>query len=308
MNTIKNLAFKGGGILGIAYAGAIKVLEENNMLTPIEKVAGTSAGAITAALVALKYNAQEIYDIVNSTDFKTFEENKKTHKLGIIDKVKEAENVIHNYGLYDGDAFLDWMRKQITGKGLPETATFKDFKNAGMKDLHVFATDLNLQALKEFSYEATPDVIVAEACRASMSIPLFFEAWSFTNNNPNDHIYVDGGMIYNFPISIFDNKNGDNPETMGFFLSNLTGNKPKNDLKRGHLASYVKITFETIMEAQNINFENNESQKRRTVIIDNLGISATNFGITPAEKMELYNSGINYTTAYLKEKNVVALN
>jgi NTE family protein len=308
MDTIKNLAFKGGGILGIAYAGAIKVLEDNKMLAPIEKVAGTSAGAITATLVALEYNAKEIYNIVNSTDFKTFEENHKTHKLGVLNKVKEAENLIENYGLYDGDAFLNWMRKQITGKGLPETATFKDFKNAGMKDLHVFATDLNTQGLREFSFQATPDVVVAEACRASMSIPLFFEAWSFTNNIPNDHIYVDGGMIYNFPITTFDNTGGANPDTMGFFLSNLTGTKPVNDLKRGHLAKYVKITFETIMEAQNINFENNESQKRRTVVIDNLGISATNFGITAAQKMELYNSGIKYTTAFLKEKNVVALN
>ena len=66
---ITNLAFKGGGVLGIAYAGAIQVLQDQKILQQVQRVAGTSAGAITAALVSLKYTAEEIYSIVQSTDF-----------------------------------------------------------------------------------------------------------------------------------------------------------------------------------------------------------------------------------------------
>jgi len=40
---VKNLVFKGGGVLGIAYAGAIEVLEENKILKQVQSVAGTSA-------------------------------------------------------------------------------------------------------------------------------------------------------------------------------------------------------------------------------------------------------------------------
>ena len=61
MATIKNLVFKGGGVLGIAYAGAIKVLEDKQILGQIERVAGTSAGAITAALVNLSLQSRFLY-------------------------------------------------------------------------------------------------------------------------------------------------------------------------------------------------------------------------------------------------------
>src|ERR1035437_6323497 len=156
---LKNLVFKGGGVLGIAYAGAIESLEENKVLLNIEKVAGTSAGAITAFLLSLKYTSAEIKTIVNSTDFKSFEDSFNPFRL------------FTSFGLYKGDKFLTWIKKVASDKGLPTNATFADLKNAQFLDLHVFATDLNRKQLKKFSFEDTPDTIVIEAIRASMSIP-----------------------------------------------------------------------------------------------------------------------------------------
>jgi len=52
MSQFHNLVFEGGGIKGIAYAGALEVLEKENILSDIKRVAGTSAGAITATLLA----------------------------------------------------------------------------------------------------------------------------------------------------------------------------------------------------------------------------------------------------------------
>ena len=58
--TYTNLALEGGGIRGIAYAGAFKVLEQKGVLQNIENVAGSSAGAIAGVLIAVGYNAAEI--------------------------------------------------------------------------------------------------------------------------------------------------------------------------------------------------------------------------------------------------------
>lgn len=293
MATIKNLAFKGGGVLGIAYAGAIKVLEERQVLQNVEKVAGTSAGAITATLVSLGYNASDIKSIVNGTSFKSFEDSKNIFRI------------FTKYGLYAGDATLAWLKQQITqkkDKNLSANATFRDFHNAGCRDLYVFASDLNLRNLAEFSFRATPDVIVAEAVRASMSIPLFFKAWRFSNNNPNDHIYVDGGMIYNFPIEIFDQDEIPNPETMGLYLSNVKGIPKPNNLGYNSIIDYVKVTFETILDAQPINFNNDPEEKKRTAIIDDLGISAINFNLTTDQEEALYQSGITCTNAFFDKK------
>lgn len=282
----KNLVFKGGGVLGIAYAGAIKVLEDKGILQQVQRVAGTSAGAITASLVALKYNASEIMQVVGSTNFKSFEDG--------FDPLRVATK----YGLYNGDAFLSWMQQRLKDKGLSATATFTDLKNKGMGDLRVFATDLNIQGLREFSFDKSPNVPVAEAVRASMSIPLFFKAWQFSNNNPDNHIYVDGGTVYNFPIDTFDN-GAPNPQTLGFFLTRMGAAPPPNSLHYNQLFQYVKDLFDTLMDSQNINFKNDPADKNRTVLIDNLGISATNFGLTDTQKQDLYNSGVKYTTDFL---------
>jgi NTE family protein len=282
----ENLVFKGGGVLGIAYAGALQVLEQQNILQNIQRAAGTSAGAITAALVSLRYTAAEIKSIVNATNFKSFEDG--LNPLRVATK----------YGLYEGDAFLAWMQQRITGKGLAATATFTDFKNAGMMDLHVFSTDLNQGTVREFSFATSPNVVVAEAVRASMSIPLFFRAWQFSNNNPDNHIYVDGGMVLNFPIRTFDSGTTPNPQTLGFFLTNLTP-QPPNTLGYDHLEQYVKITFDTILNAQNINFFNDPADIARTMQIDNLGMSATDFGLTEQQQTALFNSGVAAATKFL---------
>lgn len=287
MTTIKNLAFKGGGVLGIAYAGAIKVLEEKNILQQVEKVAGTSAGAITAALVSLNYTADELKNIVNATSFKSFEDK------------KDILRIATKYGLYAGQTLLTWIESTITPKGLATNATFADFKNHGCKDLNVFSTDLNTQQIKHFSFATTPNVVVAEAVRASMSIPMFFEAWQFSNNNPDNHIYVDGGLVYNYPITTFDTNGTPNPETLGFYLSDLGNASPPNNLGFDHVLEYVKIVFETILDSQDIDFHNDSEQVKRTVIIDDLGISATDFDLTTDQETALYNSGVKYTTEYL---------
>lgn len=290
MATIKNLAFKGGGVLGIAYAGVIKVLEDQNVLQSVEKVAGTSAGAITAALLSLNYNATEIYNIVNSTNFADFEDD------------KDFLRVVTKYGLYKGDALLAWVEQQVVNKGLPASATFTDFKNHGCRDLTVFSTDINIKGLKVFSFETSPNVVVAEAVRASMSIPLFFDAYTFRNNIPDDHMYVDGGMIYNFPITYFDVDGVPNEETMGLYLENLGPATPPVSIGPDHFISYVKAVFETLMDAQVVNFEEDVEENKRTVVIDNLGLSATDFNLTKAQQLDLYSSGIKYTTQYLKNK------
>ncbi len=287
MTPIKNLAFKGGGVLGIAYAGAIQVLEKNAILQGVEKVAGTSAGAITAALVSLNYTAAEITTIVQGTNFASFEDG------------KDLLRIATKYGIYKGDALLSWIEAQIVNKGFAATATFTDFKNAGCKDLYVFSSDLNIKGLRVFSYSETPNVVVAEAIRASMSIPMFFEAWTFTNNNPNDHLYVDGGMLYNFPITYFDTAGTPNPETMGLYLADIHNTAPPVTIEYNHVITYVKTVFETIMNAQVIDFQYDAEEKNRTAIIDNLGISAIDFNLTKDQQNALLQSGIQYATAYL---------
>ena len=69
---IKNLVFEGGGMRGISFAGAIGELEKQGLLKDVEKVCGTSVGAITALTLALGYTAKEMEAIISGTNPQKF--------------------------------------------------------------------------------------------------------------------------------------------------------------------------------------------------------------------------------------------
>src|SRR5262245_22302366 len=99
----RNLVFEGGGVKGIAYVGALGVLEEQGLLGGIKRVAGTSAGAITATLVALGLSSAEVGRVVASTSFRSFMDD----DWGT---VRDTKRILDSYGLYKGDAFSEWIK------------------------------------------------------------------------------------------------------------------------------------------------------------------------------------------------------
>ncbi len=68
----RNLVFEGGGVKGIAYVGALQVLEATGVLGEIERVGATSAGAINAVLLALNYSLDETRRGLEELDFNNF--------------------------------------------------------------------------------------------------------------------------------------------------------------------------------------------------------------------------------------------
>lgn len=291
--TYTNLVFEGGGVKGIAYAGALQVLESKGILSQIERVAGTSAGAITACLVSLRYDAAYITKTIKTLNFKSFEDKEWIWKK------------FWYYGFHPGDVFLSWLEKQIAAapQGLSASATFADFAAKGCRDLHVFASDIYTHQVREFSVEKTPNVVVAEAVRASMSIPLFFNAWQFRNNNPDDHLYVDGGMVLNYPINTFDDGDEPNYATLGFRLQDLHQRKTPDKFGYGRWLKYVKNTFETLLQSQIIEYNRDPEQRHRSVTLDDYGILATDFDLSEAMKNKLIESGKTYTEKFLGDGN-----
>ena len=295
---ITNLAFKGGGVKGTAYVGAVVVLEQQGILKNVTKVAGTSAGSIMAGLLALKYSAQEIFDKVFSMDMPKLEDDK--HDL----------QVLKRYGLYAGDYFLDWMTDAVNNspvfKGKNIEPTLKNLADNGGLELHCFTCDINNHNLVTLSPEKTPDVLVAEAVRSSMSIPLFFKAFQFSQGLPKDNLHVDGGMLYNYPINAFDEGiDNANPATLGFYLG-LENKFPKPvEFGYGHIMKYIKNTFATFLQAQHVHFIQHPKDVARTVFIDDFGEPPVDFQISDQMKTLLYQSGYKSCWEYLHEHSML---
>lgn len=262
----------GGGVLGIAYAGTIEVLEKKNVLQNVLNTAGTSVGAIAAALVSLKYTSSEIKEILYQTDFKAFHDG------------LNPLNLTSKYGIYKGDALLHWIEKFIAVKTGNPQATFNDLAEQGFLDLKVYATDLSVPELTEFSVENTPNVVVAEGLRSSVAIPLYFNAWKFRKNNPNNHIYVDGGVMYNFPISAYT----DIENTLGIYLDM---NEKAKQLDYNDVSLYIRQLFQAVLKGQNVDFFRFHDKEASIINIDSLGISFTKFDLTKTEKKKLFEQG-----------------
>ena len=329
----RNLVFEGGGVKGIAYVGAMNVLEQEGILQNIERVAGTSAGAMVAVLVGLGYTAKEISDILWDIKFKNFLDS----SWGVI---RDTNRLLTEYGWYKGEYFRNLMADYIKRKTGESNITFGQLENRRakgepFKDIHLIGADLSTGYTKVFDSQRTPEVKIADATRISMSIPLFFAAVKGVQGD--DHIYVDGGLLDNYAIKIFDQNNlvNDknnirrteyyekinqqmkrtrsltkpveyvyNKETLGFRLDakediNLFlnhDNAPKKEIKS--FFSYTKALVTTLIDFQN-NVHLHSDDWQRTVYIDTLGVSSIDFGLSDQTKQKLVDSGEQYTRAYL---------
>lgn len=284
---IRNLVFRGGGVLGIGYVGALNELRNNNQLKSIERIAGTSAGAILATLFCVGYTPDELYQIMMDLDFKSFCDHENIFDL-----------LSSRHGLYRGKFFQQWIEILIAAKTNVPFSTFRDLHDLDFPDLSTVTTYLNEGDVMICNYASTPDVIVSEAVRASMSIPLFFDRFIFTKGFNPTQDFVDGGEMLNYPISLFNGYPEE--ETIGLFLHDQGNKQPPIVLDS--ILSFAKANFEAAMASGNAEFFNNSKYVRQTVIIDSLGISATDFALSSNDKIRLYNSGVESTEKYLKSK------
>lgn len=192
----KNLVFEGGGVKGIAYVGVLKILEDYNILGNIERVGGTSAGAIVAMLVSLGYNSTELEESLTEMDLKQFMDN----DFGV---VRDTFRLITDgHGWYKGKKFMEWIERRIEEKGIDKDVTFKEIQdNPKFKNIYIQGTNLSTYRTETFSAEDPKfaDMKIKDAVRISMSIPIFFAAVKL-----NGCFYVDGGLLSNYPVRLFD--------------------------------------------------------------------------------------------------------
>ena len=182
--------------------------------------------------------------------------SKALRKIDISNLVKlfkEANN--KKMGLFKGDYFRErWAEKVIQQKTNIPYLTFRELHQLHLengdyyKDLYIVGANVNTGEPVLFSYETTPDAIISDALRITMSIPCVFEPHKLYMKNKDglrvpyydpsnskispDDLFVDGGVMMNYPLSLFDYKRYlpgyqlqadqdstcENPYTLGFRL------------------------------------------------------------------------------------------
>jgi NTE family protein len=302
-----DLVFEGGGVRGIGLVGALAVLEAEGY--QFVNMAGTSAGAVIAALLAAGYGADDVRRIIMDLDFAKF---KDTSLIGRVPGIGAVTKILMERGLYRGEFFLSLMRELLAAKGVH---TFKDLVMPEFADderyryrLRVVASDISdmrmlalPQDIARFGMDME-ELDVALAVRMSMSIPFFFSPVALEGPEGEIHYVMDGAMVSNFPVWLFDSDDDPLWPTFGLRLVAKPNAPPRASAKPARITNPLTLLLAIIQTATSAHdrryIEMNDFA--RAVMIDTLGISATDFDLTTEEKERLYFSGVRAAEKFLK--------
>jgi NTE family protein len=325
----KNLVFQGGGVKAYVYHGVLRVLDEEGVLSQIDRVAGTSAGALQAALLCFRLSIEETIDLYKTVDYAKIRSNKSNveklqQKSGPLEtqierlrsNIDAGSRFFQHYGLYAIDYLQNWLEQTIAkyceGNG---RATFSDFRACGFRDLYITSVNITRHQAEIFSYETTPNVAVADAIVMSAAIPFFFEAVKFDGKRiGKGDFYIDGGALNNYPLTIFDHpkymedeKNftyGINWETLGCQL--FTPNDcSKQDVEINNILQYAEHVIETMTEVQMVAVDMRSVDRWRTIRISDCCVSTTDFDLKPEiqnpKYIQMVKTGEQAALEYLKD-------
>lgn len=323
-----DLVLEGGGIKGIGLVGALSVLEEEGY--SFKNIAGTSAGAIVAALIAVGYRAEELRKVIMELDFETFTDEDLTDRIPLVGK---ALSILLEKGIYEGERFKQWMSEMLSrrvpegasnGTQKPHSVTFGDLP--GLKStnprfehrVQVIVSDLTTRDLLVLPHQAQrlgvePSKLeVAAAVRMSTSIPIFFEPVWFPQEAPRQerHLLVDGGVLSNFPVWVFDVPRGEQPRwpTFGLRLFESSRQPLTDELAASQqlpkdesftIVDYLKSLVGTMMAAHD-RLALERADNVRTVDIPTLGVGTTQFDLSGEQKEALYQAGREAARKFLE--------
>lgn len=228
----KRLLLSGGGIKVCAIVGAIKRLHEAKKLYQLKEVSGVSAGAWLAFMMAAKLPLEAMERLVSELDFG------QIRNLNVESLMVFPETL----GLDDGSKFVNLLETilRVVLKMDVDT-TFADMKT-GIQ-FRCWATDLTTRQPREFSLEATPNVRIIDALRATTALPIYFTPFTdpITGN-----MLSDGGIQGNLPIQNLTEDQRAETLMLGFKEELMDSNATPTDVM-----SFMNSVFSCLIHSRN---------------------------------------------------------
>jgi len=311
-----DLVLEGGGVKGVGLVGAAMRLSEHGYTFP--RVAGTSAGAIAAAILAALQRRGEgftaLAEITRTLDYERFRDRGRVGRLlGPLGFLGDGFSLLLESGLFEGAYLRDWLGGVLGDLGVRTFGDLRTHDPGDDRSLHhryalvVTASDLSRQRFVRLpwdyaDYGLDPDEQeVADAVRASASIPFFFEPVTLQAEY-GEATLVDGGLLSNYPITIFDRQDDQPPRwpTLGIRLGALADQYPPPQRVQGPVALGLALV-ETAIEGSQAVRALAPCNLARSVFVDTSGVPSTDFGITEDEREHLVRAGAQAVDDFLAE-------
>ncbi|WP_137812147.1 patatin-like phospholipase family protein [Gandjariella thermophila] len=307
-----DLVLEGGGVKGIGLLGAVLTLYDAGYR--FERVAGTSAGAIVAALVAAYQKAgrdlHELEEVMRGVDYGRFADGSLLER--VTGRIGEGVEMLLHDGAHTGGYLTEWLGPLLEGAGVK---TFADLRltDPGSSlaeyqcySLVVHASDLSRRVLVRLPWDydqygqVADEQLVVDAVRASMSIPFYFRPVQ-VRTDKGTATWVDGGLLSNFPITVFDRTDG-KPERWPTWGVKLSG-EPRDSRDRpvSNALSMLFCCVETLLSDWNRYRLEEEGVNRRTIHVNTDGVSAIDFGIDAETRDRLFRNGEQAAERFLAQ-------
>lgn len=311
-----DLVLEGGGVKGIGLVGAYSTLRAAGYRT--HRIAGTSGGAIVGALIAAGMPPDLMEKTMKELDYNAFEDEGFLDHLGL---VGQGASVLFEKGIYEGEYLRSWLDELLTDLG---KATFGDLRidDPGGSlppersyRLVVLTSDVSRGRLVRLPWDYPlygldpEEQRVADAVRASMSIPIFFEPvrlpYVTQDGKERKSYLVDGAMLSNFPIEIFDRTDGKPPRwpTFGLKLSARPTASADEKFEVHGIFTLVKAMVGTMMNFHDQMHIDDPAVLARTIFIDMFGVKATDFDIDERTQVALFQNGRAAASKFLAHWN-----
>ena len=284
--------FSGGGVKGFSLIGACQTLEEKGY--QFSRLAGTSAGSIIAALITAGYSGEEIEKMFMEIDTKDFMDERFGANLPIVKWLL----LYRKLGLYKGDKLQAWVAEKLAAKGI---VTFADIPK---DSLRIVVSDISNGAIVVLpddlpKYQCDIRTFsIARAVRMSCGIPYFFEPIKINCNGELAYM-IDGGVLSNFPLWLFDQENV--KKVRPVIGITLTGDRDKQPPKRIENALMMfSALFSTMKDAHDNRYISRKHEKN-IIFIPVKGISSADFDIDTEKKLELIQLGRYLTVRFLEK-------
>jgi predicted acylesterase/phospholipase RssA len=186
--TIKHLVIAGGGPVGLCFLGALQYLNEKSIwsIENIESIYATSIGTIIAAFICLKYDREVLNKYI--IDRPWSDAFKLTGK-----QIFEAYN---KKGLFDTKLAEIIFSPLLKAKDLSLNITLKEFYDFSKIEFHLYTFELNTFQTVDLSYKTHPDLSLMKALTMSCGLPGLFMPICM-----DESCYIDGGVMWNYPIN-----------------------------------------------------------------------------------------------------------
>lgn len=300
--------FEGGGVLGIGHIGAVWEMEQEGFR--FADLAGSSAGAVVAALLAAGYHSRELRNEMNSLDYQKLKGRDFIDHFGTLGKLC---SIILHFGIYDLDYLEQWVGGLLEQKGI---RTFGDLKKTG-RTLKITASDLTARHLlilpDDFAQLGIcpDDFSIALAVRMSAGIPIFFEPVRLKDQKGREHLIADGGLLSNFPIWLLGKKCfKEKGPAFGFrFADSRDQDWCSSGSECWNLIDYLKAMAAACMDATDYSLTSARDLLRTVEIspVIEIGggphkVSAVDFDIGQEERLALFENGRTAARNFLKRR------